>query len=73
MTMSQSDAFADCNAKHETWRDHYLFIEVEAYSSALPPHDASVPKIPSDDVLSCPAMLAGRRHFCHEQRSSSKS
>ena len=53
-----------------TWRDHYLFIEVEAYSNALPPQAARVPNIPSDAVLSSPAMLAGRRRFCDEQRRS---
>lgn len=55
-----------CLTKHG---DRYLFIEVEAYSNALPPHDARVPKIPSDGVLSS-AMMADRRRFCNERRSS---
>ncbi len=41
-------------------RDHYLFKDVEAYSSALPPQEASVPKIPSDGARLCPAILAGQ-------------
>ena len=34
-------------------------MDVEAYSRALPPHDASVPNIPSEGARLCPAMLAG--------------
>lgn len=36
--------------------DHYLFIVPEAYSNALPPHDAKVPNMPSDGARVCPAI-----------------
>lgn len=36
--------------------DHYLATEDEAYSSALPPHEARVPNIPSDGAGVCPAI-----------------
>ena len=54
------------------WRDQYLLMEVEAYSRALPPHDASVPNKPSEGALLCPAMPAGGTLSPSQQRTSSK-